>query len=341
MFSRLLLTLIFVSCVGADLIEDICKRNMSQAICKNSGGDLRKAPAEKPIDPFKKKFEPTSVEEEEDISLEDENEVATTRRPIIRTTVKPPRQNILYTIYPTLQKEKDWRKYCPVNQYTFQVTCLPGKKLRYDLQVFCQQFSEMCGVPNTNLYPNRFSNPADEGRPTGYGQKQKNGNFGVGRSWGFGIGAIPGFEVRTSQGADIGQEKLPFFNQIGGMMLNTGGEVGVLGHRTGKGPARSMNALTHGFPSFGLGAPNDGDQKFAQETLKSLGVPNVPGLNNVFKKLGQNKPNKRITGYEPGYGAVNPNAPFAIGKTDVDDLNLPASFGAIEVIRGSGMGIGK
>lgn len=37
----------------------------------------------------------------------------------------------------------------------------------------------------------------------------------------------------------------------------------------------------------------------------------------VFNKLGGNRPNKRVRGYEPGYGAVNPNAPLAIGKVRI------------------------
>uniref|UniRef100_A0A0N4Y1F8 Uncharacterized protein n=1 Tax=Nippostrongylus brasiliensis TaxID=27835 RepID=A0A0N4Y1F8_NIPBR len=326
--------------------------------------------------------------EEDDISLELEEETTTYRsvvvlwlrpegsyrlgvqRPRRSTTPVPlPRQNLLYTIFPTLQKEKDWRKSCPVNQYTFQTTCLPGKKLRYDLQasissnyyvslvgnnivdtaesdrceirrfvIFCQEFSEKCGVPNINLYPSRRTNPADEGRPKGYGQKQKNGNLGLGRSFGFGLGAIPGFEVVSSQGTDIGHENLPFLNQIGGIMLNQGTELGALGQRIGKGPARSLNALTHGYPSFGLGSePNNGDKKLSQEVLRSLGVPNLP----VFGKLGGNRPKKRGPGYEPGYGAVNPNAPLAIGKVDRDAINLPGGFGDVEMEKGGGFGFGK
>ncbi|KHJ85089.1 hypothetical protein OESDEN_15190, partial [Oesophagostomum dentatum] len=264
-------------------------------------------------------------------------------------------------------------RYCPVNQYTFQLTCLPGKKLRYDLQIFCQEFSEKCGVPNLNLYPSRHPNP-DDGRPVGYGQKQKNGQLGLGRSFGFGLGAIPefqkaierkylkltkdknfplqrhtpegihtlGLEVVSSQGADIGSGSLPFLNQIGGIMLNYGTEMGALGQRIGKGPARSMNALTHGYPSLGLaGEPNNGDKKLSQELLKSFGIPNIPGLNKLFSKLGGNKPNKRTRGYEPGYGAVNPHAPIAIGKTDRDAINLPGGFGDVEVEKGGGFGFGK
>ncbi|KAK6047688.1 hypothetical protein COOONC_14807, partial [Cooperia oncophora] len=179
------------------------------------------------------------------------------------------------------------------------------------LQIFCQEFSEKCGVPNVNLYPSRHANPADEGRPKGYGQKQQNGQLGLGRSWAFGLGAIPGFEVTSSQGTDIGAGNLPFLNQIGGIMLNHGSEIGALGHRTGRGPARSLNALTHGYPSFGLaGAPTKRRQK-AQ-----------PGM---FGKLGGNRPKKPVVGYEPGYGAVNPNAPLAIGKVQFFDCVLIAS----------------
>ncbi|VDO11807.1 unnamed protein product [Haemonchus placei] len=158
--------------------------------------------------------ETTHDRDDEDISLEFEEET-TTHRPRRSTTPVPlPRQNLLYTIFPTLQKENDYRRYCPVNQYTFQTTCLPGKKLRYDLQIFCQEFSEKCGVPNVNLFPSRRSSQTDDGRPKGYGQKQQNGQLGLGRSFGFGLGAIPGFEVVSSQGTDIGNGNLPFLNQV-------------------------------------------------------------------------------------------------------------------------------
>ena len=50
----------------------------------------------------------------------------------------------------------------------------------------------MCGVPNLNLYPSRQPSTQDDGRPTGYGQKQKNGNFGMGKSFAIGLGTIPG-----------------------------------------------------------------------------------------------------------------------------------------------------
>ncbi|WKX95859.1 hypothetical protein Q1695_012368 [Nippostrongylus brasiliensis] len=343
-FSYLLLLL--VPLATSDLVDIACERNPSLAFCKSK--EVRRKEPDPPDDPFKEKFEPPATSrdrdhtEEDDISLELEEET-TTYRPRRSTTPVPlPRQNLLYTIFPTLQKEKDWRKYCPVNQYTFQTTCLPGKKLRYDLQIFCQEFSEKCGVPNINLYPSRRTNPADEGRPKGYGQKQKNGNLGLGRSFGFGLGAIPGFEVVSSQGTDIGHENLPFLNQIGGIMLNQGTELGALGQRIGKGPARSLNALTHGYPSFGLGSePNNGDKKLSQEVLRSLGVPNLPGLNKIFGKLGGNRPKKRGPGYEPGYGAVNPNAPLAIGKVDRDAINLPGGFGDVEMEKGGGFGFGK
>ncbi|KAK6732159.1 hypothetical protein RB195_016503 [Necator americanus] len=329
------------SFVRSDFVDIACERNPGLPYCKSL--DVRRKEPTEPEDPFEDKFEPREGRKsgEDDISLEIEE--ATTIRPRRSTTSVPPqRQNILYTIFPTLQLEKDWRKYCPVNQYTFQVTCLPGKKLRYDLQVFCQEFSENCGVPNINLYPSRHVDQSDVGRPKGYGQKQKNGQLGLGRSFGFGLGAIPGFEVAASQGADVGSGNLPFLNQIGGAMLNYGVEMGALGQRIGKGPARSMNALTHGYPSFGLtGQPNNGDRKFSQEALRSFGVPNVPGLSKILNKLGGNRPNKRVRGYEPGYGAVNPNAPLAIGKVDRDAINLPGGFGDVEIEKGGGFGFGK
>ncbi|VDM80714.1 unnamed protein product [Strongylus vulgaris] len=138
-------------------------------------------------------------------------------------------------------------------------------------------------------------------------------------------------------------------------MLNYGSEMGALGQKIGKGPARSMNALTHGYPTFGLtgepsnadkklsqetlksfgipnlpgyptfgltGEPTNADKKLSQETLKSFGIPNLPGLNKIFNKLGGNRPSKRVRGYEPGYGAVNPNAPLAIGKVTFPKLHV-------------------
>ncbi|KAK6042258.1 hypothetical protein COOONC_20237 [Cooperia oncophora] len=292
-------------------------------------------------------------EEDEDISLELEEETTTARPRRSTTPVPLPRQNHLYTIFPTLQKEDDWRRYCPVNQYTFQVTCLPGKKLRYDLQVrnswqiLCQEFSEKCGVPNVNLYPSRHANPADEGRPKGYGQKQQNGQLGLGRSWAFGLGAILGlltvflpvypvliyrFEVTSSQGTDIGAGNLPFLNQV--LFL-------------------ALSLAIHNIPHLvSLGAPTNGDKKLSQEVLNSFGIPNIPALKNLFGKLGGNRPKKPVVGYEPGYGAVNPNAPLAIGKvqfliacycfkTDVDAINLPGGFGDVETLKGGGFGFGK
>ncbi|CAJ0607993.1 unnamed protein product [Cylicocyclus nassatus] len=256
-----LLALIAITC--ADLVDIACERNPSLRYCK--GRNIRRKEPRVPEDPFEEKFRPheshSTDDDDDDISLELED---TTIRPRRSTTPVPlPRQNLMYTVFPTLQKEKDWRKYCPVNEYTFQTTCLPGKKLRYDLQ-------------------------------------------------------------------------------IGGIMLNYGSELGVLGQKTGKGPARALNALTHGYPSFGTAPePSNADKKASQEFLKSFGIPNIPGLNKIFNKLGGNKVNKRVRGYEPGYGAVNPNAPLALGKTDRDAVNLPGGIGDIEIEKGGGFGIGK
>lgn len=65
-------------------------------------------------------------------------------------------------------------------------------------------------------------------------------------------------------------------------MVNQGTDIGIMGERIGKGPARSMNALTHGLPTFGLGGPAtaNADRKANQEFLRSLGVPKIAGLDN-------------------------------------------------------------
>uniref|UniRef100_A0A1I7XQU2 Uncharacterized protein n=1 Tax=Heterorhabditis bacteriophora TaxID=37862 RepID=A0A1I7XQU2_HETBA len=218
----MLLNIVYILIFGLGVKGDVaCKRNPALPYCNLN--HVRRKQANKPEDPFKEKFEPKSIEEpkgnkgDEDISIEigDTNQIQSSR---IRSTtpVSLPPQNILYTIFPTLQNEKNWQKYCPINQYTFQITCLPGKKLRYDLM------------------------------------KQKNGNLGLGTSFGFGLGALP-----------------------------------------------------------------------------------------VFNKLGGNRSNKPVKGYEPGYGAVNPNAPLAIGKVDRDALNLPGGFGDVEIEKGGGFGIGN
>uniref|UniRef100_A0AC34F4I6 Uncharacterized protein n=1 Tax=Panagrolaimus sp. ES5 TaxID=591445 RepID=A0AC34F4I6_9BILA len=405
---------------------------------------------------------------------EDDEEGPSTRAPIIipRTTPSPIRENIMYTILPTLQKKTI--KYCAYNQYTFMTTCRPGKKLRYDLQVFCQEYADYCGVPNIHLYPsrtpqaeyrpgygqkqqngqlgmgrsfgfglgaipgfeivgsrgadigtpglqvgglmfnsgtdigilgerigkgparaigaleggypsfgldpntksadNRASNaalrslgippvpglakkyadycgvpnihlypsrtPQAEYRPAGYGQKQQNGQLGMGRSFGFGLGAIPGFEIVGSRGADIGTPGL----QVGGLMFNSGTDIGILGERIGKGPARAIGALEGGYPSFGLD-PNtkSADNRASNAALRSLGIPPVPGLAKIFGNLqapGLKKKKGKIL-FEPGYDAVDRNAPIATGRTDGESVNLPATFGKIEILEGTGMGVGK
>ncbi|GMR37214.1 hypothetical protein PMAYCL1PPCAC_07409 [Pristionchus mayeri] len=254
--------------------------------------------------------------------------------------VGPAFSPIMLTLFPALQKDKNPKRYCKRNEYTFQVTCTPGKKLRYDLQVFCQEYSDTCGIPNLNLLQSRAA-LADEGRPHGYGQKQKNGNFGMGNSFAMGLGVVPGLELTGSRGADIGDGKLPYFNQIGGMMVNNGMDVGAMGRRRGKGAARMMNALTHGFPSLGLAGVknlNDGDRKGVQETFRSLGIPT--SLASLGKLLGGSQLNKRNREfYEPGYGALDKKT-FAFGSVDHDEFNVPAGLGDVEINRGSGIGFG-
>uniref|UniRef100_A0A1I7ZM12 Chitin-binding type-2 domain-containing protein n=1 Tax=Steinernema glaseri TaxID=37863 RepID=A0A1I7ZM12_9BILA len=370
LFIVLLLISSFGFTNGDEVIDLICRRNPQKSYCSNQ--NIRKAP-ENPfaglktrpeVHPtnqgsrwetskaFRSKFEQS---EEEDFDREDrrvnnrhielsdeedESVEVTTRRPVRRPATRAPiQQNILYTVLPTLQKKT--YKYCPHNQYTFQTTCAPGKKLRYDLQVFCEEYASYCGVPNINLYPSRYRNLEDEGRPKGYGQKQKNGNLGLGRSFALGLGVIPGFEVVGSRGADIGS--MPGLDMMGGLMFNEGTDVGILGQRTGRGPARSLDALSHGIPSFGLD-PNTkmADEKVSDAALRALGVPPVPGLGKILGALNTGKKPKKggIKGYEPGFDAVDKKALIATGRTDTDSVNVPA-LGTVEINKGVGMGIGK
>ncbi|CAJ0957442.1 unnamed protein product, partial [Mesorhabditis belari] len=265
-----------------------------------------------------------------------------------KSTTPLPRPNIFYTLFPNLQKDHKESRYCPLNKYTFQVTCTPQKKLRYDLQVFCQDYADICGVPNTNLYPSRTGRNNNDGRPEGYGQKQKNGNFGLGTSFAFGTGMLPGFSVVGSQGADIGKENMPFLNQIGGIMMNNGVEIGATGKKIGQGPGRTIDALDRGFPTgnalFGQGDPTAADRRATGEFLRSFGIPNVAGLGKILKALNPPRPNRlpsRGLGYEPGYGALDKKAPLAFGKVDHDSVNLPGGLGDFEINKGTGMGFGK
>uniref|UniRef100_A0A7E4UN85 Secreted protein n=1 Tax=Panagrellus redivivus TaxID=6233 RepID=A0A7E4UN85_PANRE len=273
---------------------------------------------------------------------EDDSGEANTRPPIIiprilsgGVTPAPIRQNIMYTLLPTLQKKT--YKYCPYNQYTFMTTCKPGKKIRYDLQVFCQEYSQYCGVPNIHLYPARQAGP--EWHPEGYGQKQKNGNLGLGKSFGFGLGMMPGFEVVSSSGADIAN--VPGL-QFGGLMFNSGTDLGVMGERIGKSPARTTAALDSGYPSFGLD-PNTkaADERAANAALRAIGIPPVPGLAKALGKLNNPTGRKGKLLFEPGFDAVDKNAPVATGRTDGESVNLPAGLGKVELLNGVGMGIGK
>lgn len=65
--------------------------------------------------------------------------------------------------------------------------------------------------------------------------------------------------------------------------------------------------------------------------FSALGNLQAPGLGK--------KPSKLL--FEPGYDAVDRNSPIATGKTDGDSVNLPATFGKVEILKGVGMGIGK
>uniref|UniRef100_A0AC34R1H6 Uncharacterized protein n=1 Tax=Panagrolaimus sp. JU765 TaxID=591449 RepID=A0AC34R1H6_9BILA len=105
-----------------------------------------------------------------------------------------------------------------------------------------------------------------------------------------------------------------------------------------------MAGLESGYPSFGLD-PNtaQADQRAANAALRQLGIPPLPGLAKALGSLQApglgKKPSKLL--FEPGYDAVDRNAPIATGRTDGDSVNLPATLGKIEVLKGVGMGIGK
>lgn len=66
---------------------------------------------------------------------------------------------------------------------------------------------------------------------------------------------------------------------MGGVILNYGTDIGVLGERTHKGPARAMGTL--GLPTAGgvaQHAPQTVEDKLKAIALKSVGIPNIPGL---------------------------------------------------------------
>ncbi|VDM29161.1 unnamed protein product, partial [Toxocara canis] len=151
--------------------------------------------------------------------------------------LSPFRPNILYTVFPTLQS-KSSPYYCEQNQHNFQITCLPGKALRYDLRIFCEEYSTTCGIPNINLYTRRSSQTSSDGRSSSYGQRQKSGVVGVGQSFKLGLGTIPGLEVLASRGIDVGP--VPVLDQMDGIVVNQDINLGILGQRISTRPAHSM-----------------------------------------------------------------------------------------------------
>ncbi|KHJ95282.1 hypothetical protein OESDEN_04778 [Oesophagostomum dentatum] len=92
-----------------DVVDIACDRNPSLPYCKLR--EVRRKEPEEPENPFDEKFRPREdrTDNEEDISLELE-ETTTTRPRRYTTPVPLPRQNMLYTVLPSLQKEKDWRR---------------------------------------------------------------------------------------------------------------------------------------------------------------------------------------------------------------------------------------
>uniref|UniRef100_A0A0K0FIM9 Secreted protein n=1 Tax=Strongyloides venezuelensis TaxID=75913 RepID=A0A0K0FIM9_STRVS len=343
-----LLFICYISTTIADEFSDeevvniACKRNPSLRFCRTpQTNDIRKSePALADKDEL---IIPPPVPKNVEIQLdsyEDDVEQAKRakkyQRHLQKVTPPPVRQNILYTILPTLQKKSS--NYCAINEFTFATTCAPGKKLRYDLQLFCDEFSRTCGVPNINEYESKRVDK--EYYPEGYGQKQKNGHFGVGNSFAMGIGVIPGMTLVGSRGAEVGN--LPFLDSIGGMMFNKGSDIGLLGERVGRGPERTMDALKSGIPSFGLNPDTKAaDERAQNAALRSLGIPPIPGLAKALGALNKNGKKRKFNGFEPGYDALNKHAIIATGKSDGNNVNLPGGMGTVEYMEGVGMGIGK
>lgn len=242
----------------------------------------------------------------------------------------------VYALYPSLLPKDNSQWYCSHSQLQFQSTCVPEKKLRYDLKIFCQEYADTCAVPNGNEYPTGYN-----GRPYGHGQKQTDGAVGVGSSYALGLGPVPGFEVVSSQGVDVGP--VPGLDEIGGFMVNRGAELGILGERIGPGPARTISGLERGYPSLDPSSTSSqhASADFQKSLFRSLGLGNLPGLGRLFGGLSPGAPKRpRIRGYEPGYGAVNKKALIATGKTDTDSVALPALVGELELNKGVGLGIG-
>ena len=57
-----------------------------------------------------------------------------------------------------------------------------------------------------------------------------------------------------------------FFYQTGGMIVNSGQHIGVLGERIGRGPARAVKPLLNGFPTRG----DRGDDSINEKTLSKV-----------------------------------------------------------------------
>lgn len=66
-------------------------------------------------------------------------------------------------------------------------------------------------------------------------------------------------------------------------MVNNGMDVGAMGRRRGKGAARMMNSLTHGYPLFFYGSTLQ--ISFASEVLHSETQPNCKLIKNEFESF--------------------------------------------------------
>uniref|UniRef100_A0AC35U8L6 Uncharacterized protein n=1 Tax=Rhabditophanes sp. KR3021 TaxID=114890 RepID=A0AC35U8L6_9BILA len=324
-----------------DVVAIACKRNPKLKYCRQFNkvqskpeNEVRRAEAT-----FMEAMVEPPPKTESQVFLDSyEDEVKETRKPKrkMRPTPAPVRQNILYTVFPTLQKKS--ARYCQINEYTFAMTCKPGKKLRYDLAIFCDEFSRQCGIPNIHEFQN--ARPPPPYYPKGYGQKQENGHLGLGKSFAMGLGVIPGMTITGSSGTDVG--KMPGLDQMGGLMFNQGTDIGILGERAGRGPERTMDALSSGMPSFGMNPDTKAaDEKAQNAALRSLGIPPIPGLAKALGAINKKPSGKKGVGFEPGYDAVDKHALIATGKSDGNNVNLPGGMGTVEYMQGVGMGIGK
>ncbi|CAI5442370.1 unnamed protein product [Caenorhabditis angaria] len=137
------------------------------------------------------------------------------------------RNSALYRVYPGL-RPKDQR-YCGDMKPMFAYTCQPSKPLRLDLVEFCKDYSAFCQVPNFHRLPGpRMGPPLTD---KGVGHVDINGHFG------FGVGALPGFEVGVGWGVDVGP--IPGMGESVG--VGVGLDLGIMGAKSPEGFRRGQD----------------------------------------------------------------------------------------------------